>query len=102
MQSDSNPRGGLDDDTLTPYEFAMEEIELAVSHLTQVLTTDERTRIGQACRETRVVYGRMVHLYPKLQLDPAQRDSLIAQLALLVSLLDECDRRAKGSVAAGG
>jgi len=79
----------------------MEEIGLALSQLAEAFTADDTTTIVQACSEARLAYRRMVHLYPKLQLDPTQRDSLIAQLALLRSRLDECERRAKRATAGG-
>ena len=43
--------------------------------------------------EARWVYQHVVHLYPKLQLQPAERDALLAQLSLLGSQLDLCDRQ---------
>ena len=45
------------------------------------------------CAEARWVYQNVVHLYPKLQLQSAERDALLAQLSLLGSQLDLCDRQ---------
>ena len=97
----SNSEDSVGDDTLTPYQFSMEEIGLGLSRLTEALATDDTSTIARACPEARLVYRRMVHLYPKLQLDPTKRDSLLAQLSRLRSRIDECERRAKRSTVVG-
>lgn len=97
----SQSEDSLGDDTLTPYQFSMEEIGLGLSRLTEALATHDTNTIAQACSEAHLVYRRMVHLYPKLQLDPTKRDSLLAQLSRLRSRIDECERRAKPSTAVG-
>ena len=97
----SHSEDSLGDDTLTPYQFSMEEIGLGLSRLTEALATDDTNTIAQACSEARLVYRRMVHLYPKLQLDPTKRDSLLALLSRLRSRIDECDRRTKRPTAVG-
>jgi hypothetical protein len=78
---------------LTPYHFAMEEVSLAILRLADALTACDPTAIEQECAEARWVYQEVVHLYPTLQLQPAERDSLLAQLSLLGSQLDLCDRQ---------
>jgi hypothetical protein len=78
---------------LTPYDFAMEEVSLAILRLADVLTAHDPSAIEQECAEARWVYQHVVDLYPKLQMQPAERDSLLAQLSLLGSQLDLCDRQ---------
>jgi hypothetical protein len=78
---------------LTPYAFAMEEVSLAILRLADALTAQDSTAIEQECVEARWVYQHVVHLYPKLQLQPPERDALLAQLSLLGSQLDLCDRQ---------
>lgn len=78
---------------LTPYDFAMEEVSLAILRLADALTAQDPTAIEQECAEARWVYQNVVHLYPKLQLQSAERDALLAQLSLLGSQLDLCDRQ---------
>ena len=78
---------------LTPYDFAMEEVSLAILRLADALTARNPSAIEQECAEARWVYQNVVHLYPTLQLQPAERDSLLAQLSLLGSQLDLCDRQ---------
>ena len=51
--------------------------------------------LEQACHEGRWVYRSMADLYPKLQLDSTQRDSLLRQLVLLRSRVKECEEEAK-------
>ena len=76
---------------LTPYDFAMEEVTLAILRLADALTAHDPSAIEQECAEARWVYQEVVHLYPKLQLQPAERDALLAQLSLLGSQLDYCE-----------
>ena len=88
---DSVARG----DTLTPYDFAMEEVTDASSRLAHALSarTQRRadaTTIEQECSKARLVYERMIHLYPRVRLDATQRVSLLKELGLLRSRLEEC------------
>ena len=69
----------------------MEQVNLALLGLARALTADDPATIEQECSEAWVAYRTMVRLYPKLQLDPTQRDSLLGQMALLRSRLDECE-----------
>ncbi|RPH56867.1 MAG: hypothetical protein EHM89_14780 [Acidobacteria bacterium] len=78
---------------LTPYDFAMEEVSLAILRLADALTALDPAAIEQECAEARWVYQDVVNLYPKLQMQAAERDSLLAQLSLLGSQLDLCDRQ---------
>ena len=82
------------DVTLTAYDFAMEEVTEASSRLARALLA--RTQRSAAARATeeefsnaRLVYERMIHLYPRVRLDAAQRASLLEALALLRSRLEE-------------
>jgi hypothetical protein len=80
------------DDTLTPYEFAMEDVNEALLKIARALTADDPDVTAQECSEVRLAYRRIKHLCPKLRLDPAQRDSLFGQLSLLETRLAECER----------
>lgn len=80
---------------LRPYDFAMEEVSLAILRLADALTAQDPSAIEQECAEARWVYQDVVHLYPTLQLQPAERDSLLAQLSLLGSQLDFCEGQLK-------
>lgn len=69
----------------------MEEVNVALLKLAHALTADDPATIEQECSEAWEVYRTMVRLYPKLQLDPTQRDSLFGRMAFLRSGLEECD-----------
>ena len=87
---DSVARG----DTLTPYDFAMEEVTGASSMLAQVLARTlkraDAATTEKKCSDARSVYERMIHLYPRVRLDATQRASLLKELGLLRSRLEEC------------
>ena len=90
-RTDSAPRG----DTLTAYDFAMEEVIGASSKLAHaLLATTPKSRdaakVEQECSNARAVYERMIHLYPRVRLDAAQRASLLKELGLLRSRLEQC------------
>ena len=76
---------------LTPYDFAMEEVSLAILRLADALTARNPSAIEHECAEARWVYQDVVHLYPTLQMQAAERDALLAQLSLLGSQLDFCE-----------
>jgi hypothetical protein len=80
------------DDTLTPYEFAMEDVNVALLRVERALTADDPDATAQACSEVRLTYRRVKHLCSKLRLEPEQRDSLIGQLSLLEARLQECEK----------
>ena len=75
---------------LTPYDFAMEEVSFAILRLA-ALTARNPSAIEHECAEARWVYQDVVHLYPTLQMQAAERDALLAQLSLLGSQLDFCE-----------
>ena len=82
-------------DTLTAYEFAMEEVTGASSKLAHALLARtprraDATTTEQACSDARSVYERMIHLFPRVRLDATQRASLLKELGLLRSRLEEC------------
>ena len=90
-RTDSVPKG----DTLTAYDFAMEEVtgassKLAHALLARPLNSRDAARIEQECSDARSVYEKMIHLYPRVRLDAAQRASLLKELGLLRSRLEEC------------
>jgi len=89
---DSAPSG----DTLTAYEFAMEEVRGASSKLGRALLARTLTRGHSAtpereCSEARLIYDKMIHMYPRVRLDATQRASLLKELAVLRSRLEECE-----------
>ena len=80
---------------MMPFEFAMEEVGTALSRLGDAFATDDPITRERACYEGRWVYRSMADLYPKLQLDSTQRDSLVRQLVLLRSRVKEREEEAK-------
>jgi len=87
---------------MTPYDFAMEEVTLAMLRLTDALMATDPLAIAQECAAARRVCSDMLQLYPKLQLQAEERDSLLWQLSLLGSQLDHCERFLKQPVAVEG
>ena len=90
-RTDSVPKG----DTLTAYDFAMEEVTGASSKLADALLARAQKRADattteQECSNARSVYERMIHLYPRVRLDATQRASLLKELGLLRSRLEGC------------
>ena len=97
----------LSGDTLTAYEFAMAEVRVASSNLARALLARALSRNHSAklerealsvydgmikeYSEARSVYDKMIGLYPRVRLAAAQRDSLLEELALLRSRLEECE-----------
>ena len=91
-RTDSAPRSV----TLTAFDFAMEEVTAASSKLAHALSARPKIRgdatpIEQECADARSVYERMLHLYPRVRLDAAQRASLLKELGLLRSSLTKCE-----------
>ena len=93
-------------DTLSAYDFAMEDLSVASSKLARALLarTLARTRTRTAarsgvdstslereCSEARLVYEKMIDLYPRVRLDETQRASLLKELGLLRARLEECE-----------
>ena len=91
-------------DTLSAYDFAMEEVSVASSKLARALLartlartrTAARSRVDSAslereCSEARLVYEKMIDLYPRVRLDDTQRASLLKELGLLRARLEECE-----------
>ena len=98
--TDSAPTG----DTLTAYDFAMEEVGVASSKLARALLARTLTRgrgdsatLDRECSEARLVYEKMIDLYPRVRLDDTQRASLLKELAVLRARLEECETREGGS-----
>jgi hypothetical protein len=80
--------------TLSAYDFAMEELSVASSKLSRALLASTLTKGAKPeseCSEARRVYDKMIELYPRVRLDAAQRASLLQELALLRSRLEECE-----------
>ena len=76
---------------MTPYDFAMEEVTLAILRVVDALTAKEPFAIAQERAEARRIYLEMRELYPKLQLRATERDSLLWQMSLLGSQLNQCE-----------
>jgi len=90
-RTDSVARG----DTLTPYDFAMDEVTGASSKLVRALLVRtlkraDATTTEQEYSNARSVYERMIHLFPRVRLDATQRASLLKELGLLRSRLEGC------------
>ena len=102
-RTDSVPKG----DTLSAYDFAMEEVTGASSRLADALLarTQKRadaTTTEQECSNARSVYERMIHLFPRVRLDATQRASLLKELGLLRSRLEGCKAAEGKSQPTGG
>ena len=76
----------LGGDTLTAYEFAMEEVNVASSKLARALLArtlargrDDSATLERECSEARLVYEKMIDLYPRVRLDDTQRASLFSR-----------------------
>lgn len=87
------PPGG---DTLTAYDFAMEEISVASSKLARALLArtlnkGDLVAVESECAQARQVYEKMIDLYPRVRLDVTQRASFLKELAVLKARLEECD-----------
>jgi hypothetical protein len=76
---------------LTQYDLAMDEVGLAILRLADAMRAGDPVAIELECAEARWAHRSLVELYPRLQLDSAQRDSLLGELALLRSRLEECE-----------
>ena len=76
---------------MTPYDFVMEEVTLAVLRVSDALIANEPFAIAQESADARRVYRDIRELYPKLQLRPTERDSLLGQMSLLGSQLNQCE-----------
>jgi hypothetical protein len=87
---------------MTPYEWAMEEVTLAILRLTDAMIANDRFVMAQECKEARHVYNDSLTLYPTLQLHAAERDSFLGQMSLLGSQLERCERLLRPPVAVEG
>ena len=82
------------DVTLTAYDFAMEEVTDASSRLAHALLARAPTRsdaitTAQERSNARLVYEKIIRLFPRVRLDAAQRAALLKELGLLRSRLEE-------------
>ena len=76
---------------MTHYDFAMEEVTLALLRVADALIANEPSAIAQESADARRVYRDMRELYPRLQLRATERDSLLGQMSLLGSQLNQCE-----------
>ena len=76
---------------MTPYDFAMEEVTLALLRVADALIANEPFAIAQESTDARQVYRDIRDLYPRLQLRATERDSLLGQMSLLGSQLNQCE-----------
>jgi hypothetical protein len=84
---------------MTPFDWAMEEVTLAILSLTDAMIDNDRVEIAQECKEGRRVYKNLVEAYPRLQLQAAERDSLFRELSLLGVQLNQCQSVLRAPVA---
>ena len=75
---------------MTHYDFAMEEVTLALLRVADALIANEPFAIAQESTDARQVYRDIRDLYPRLQLRATERDSLLGQMSLLGSQLNQC------------
>ena len=87
---------------ITPYDFVMEEVTLAILRVADALVANEPFSIAQECTDGLRVYRNIRELYPKLQLRATERDSLLGQMSLLRSQANECERLLQRSFADAG
>ncbi len=82
-------------DTLTAYDFAMDEVTDASFQLAHALArTPKRgdaTTTEQEYYNACSVYERMIGLYPRMRLDATQRASFLRELGFLRCRLEECE-----------
>ena len=77
---------------MTPYESVMEEVTLAILRVADALIANEPFAIAQEYTDARRVYRDIRDLYPRLQLRATERDSLLGQMSLLRSQVNQCER----------
>jgi hypothetical protein len=86
----------------TPYDFAFEEVTLAILRLMDALASHDPVAIKRECTEARRAHRSMLDLYPKLQLNPSERDLLVGQLDLLRILIKQCEKEPPQRIRAAG
>ena len=80
--------------TLSAFDFAMDEVGVASANLARALLTRSFTRDARPereCAEARRVYDKTIELYPRVRLDESQRTALLQELAVLRARLEECE-----------
>ena len=93
---DNTGRDSPGDHTLTAYEIAIEEVrdasfKLARALLARALNNGNAITTEKECADAHSVYEKMIHLYSGMPLDDLQRASLLKELGLLRSSLEECE-----------
>ena len=93
---DHTGRDSPGDNTLTVYEIAIEEVrdasfKLACALLARALNGGDATTTEKPCAHAHSVYEKMIHRYSRMPLDDTQRASLLKELGLLRSSLEECE-----------
>ena len=87
---------------MTQYDFAMERVTLAILRVTDALTANDPFALAQECGHARRDYEYVRRLYLKLQLQAAERDSLLAQMGILGSQLNHCAALLRRPIAVEG
>ena len=64
-------------DTLTAYDFAIEEVRVASSKLARALESGDGTTTKKECSYAWSVYEKMIDLYPRVRLDTTQRAPVV-------------------------
>ena len=80
------------DDTLTPYEFAMEDVNGALLRVKHALTADDPGVTAQECSEVRLTYRRIKHLCPQTKARTRAARLAFLQPSLLEIRLEECEK----------
>lgn len=86
-------------DTVTAYDFAMEEIRVGSSKLAQALLARALKKgpmPEKECIEARRIYDKMIDLYPRIRIDESQRAALLQELAVLRARIEECEHNEVG------
>jgi len=87
---------------MTSYDLVMDEMTLAITRVADALLANEPVAIAQECTDARSVYRDIRDLYPKLQLRATERESLLAQMSLLRSHLNQCEAVLQQPIADAG
>jgi hypothetical protein len=86
------------EDTVTAYEYAMNEVEATSSKLARELSRNDPATVERECSAALRIYEDMILLFPRACRDATQRASLWKALELLKSRLEACDEAKSGQL----